>query len=137
MGRNKTSGVGLPGTEIVNPGGLSDDVVRAHVRIFREANAAIRDLQSAMEGYIAGSDASRAAREAAVDAGNWRERDRILTERQKERDKVTTLLLKAQSVIARDFAFSIENNSPIPEKRREVYRQVLEFARDYKITTGD
>ena len=90
-----------------------------------------------MEGYIAGSDASRAAREAAVDAGNWRERDRILTERQKERDKVTTLLLKAQSVIARDFAFSIENNSPIPEKRREVYRQVLEFARDYKITTGD
>jgi hypothetical protein len=133
MGNNKTSGVGLPGTEIVNPGNLSDDVVRAHVRIFREANAAIRDLEAAMDNYIAGNENSRAAREAAMAAGNWQERDRLWAEREKEQAKVTAALLKAQSVIARDFAFSVENNSPIPEKRREVYRQVLEFSRDYKV----
>jgi hypothetical protein len=133
MGNNKTSGVGLPGREPVNPSGRSDEVIRAHAAIMREANAAVAGLMAVMDEYIAGSDARDNAREAAWSRGDLAEIDRIWADRGKERQKVTKAVLRAQSAISRDLAFSVETNSPIPEKRLERYREVLDFAKNYKI----
>ncbi|NBW16254.1 MAG: hypothetical protein EBR82_50565 [Caulobacteraceae bacterium] len=133
MGRNKTAGVGLPGTEIVNPGGLSDEVIRAHAAIMREANAAVAELVAVVDEYVAGSDARDNAREAAWSRGDLAEIDRIWADRAKKRQEVTKAVLKAQSAISRDLAFSVENNSPIPEQRLARYREVLDFAKNYTI----
>ena len=99
----------------------------------REANAAVAGLMAVMDEYIAGSDARDNAREAAWSRGDLAEIDRIWADRGKERQKVTKAVLRAQSAISRDLAFSVETNSPIPEKRLERYREVLDFAKNYKI----